>query len=45
MVEALAVLLGFAIVGTLTKLIGRDDWHFALDWVRLKVLTRKEQAQ
>jgi len=43
-VEALAVLLGFAIVGTLTKLISRDDWRFALDWVRLKVLTRKEPA-
>ena len=32
------VFAGFALVGTLTKLIAREDWAFAWGWVRLKVL-------
>jgi O-antigen/teichoic acid export membrane protein len=29
---------GFALLGTLTKLIDREDWAYAWSWVRLKVL-------
>jgi O-antigen/teichoic acid export membrane protein len=32
------MLAGFALLGTLTKLIDREDWAYAWGWVRLKVL-------
>ena len=32
------ILGGFAVLGTLLGLISRDDWKYAGDWLRLKVL-------
>lgn len=32
------VLAGFAALGTLARIIEKDDWEFAWGWVRLKVL-------
>jgi O-antigen/teichoic acid export membrane protein len=38
--EALTILVGFALIGTLSGEITRDDWRFLRDWVRLKGLRR-----
>jgi len=37
-VEALIVVLGFALLGTLTGQIKREDWRFVYRWVRLKTI-------
>jgi O-antigen/teichoic acid export membrane protein len=36
--EALIVIGGFAALGTLLRLIQREDWGFVWGWVRLKIL-------
>jgi O-antigen/teichoic acid export membrane protein len=36
--EGLALLAGFAVLGTLTGTIKREDWRYARDWLTLRVL-------
>lgn len=36
--ELLGVLVGYAILGTLFRLISREDWAFAWSWAKLRVL-------
>lgn len=36
--EAVLLLGTFSLLGTLAKIIERDDWAFAYSWIRLKVL-------
>jgi O-antigen/teichoic acid export membrane protein len=38
LIEALVVLGGYSLVGTLTGLVQRDDWRFLWDWMRLRPL-------
>ncbi len=38
LIVAAVIMVGFAALGTATKLISREDWAFAWSWARLKVL-------
>lgn len=42
--EAAIVLLGFALVGSLTGLISREEWRFLREYVLLKALRRRPVA-
>jgi len=42
--EAAIVLVSFAILGTLTRIIEREDWAFVWDWVRLRALKKDSDA-
>jgi hypothetical protein len=41
LLDAIMVALGFSLLGTLTGVIQRSDWKFAIDWASLRVLRRE----
>jgi O-antigen/teichoic acid export membrane protein len=43
LVEAVVILVGYALVATVIGLLTREEWRFALDWLRLRVM-RDEPA-
>lgn len=40
--EIVGVLVGYAILGTLFRLISREDWAFAWSWAKLRVLKNED---